>query len=125
GGIDEDDEDDFDMPSEPEHPTPRAPEKRAPKTLLESSLPPYVSPSSKEGRGTKRRWQSCDYDDNALSSMNYADLACQPFDEDPTAEASPPSRGRAPGGDTSLPAKLEYYKGRHESEQRAFLKELP
>lgn len=111
----DDDSDEFDMPSEPEQMTPRGPEKRG-KALLESPMP-YASPS-KDDDSKKRRWQSCDYDDKALSSMDYADLQGQPFDFDPAGEASP-SRARAAEG-SNLPARLEHYKGRGEADQRAF-----
>lgn len=111
----DDDSDEFDMPSEPEQMTPRGPDKRG-KALLESPLR-YASPSKEDG-SKKRRRQSCDYDDKALSSMDYADLRAQPFDFDPAGETSP-ARARATEG-SNLPARLEHYKGRGEADQRAF-----
>lgn len=114
-GTDEDDED-FDLPSELEQVTPRGPDRRITKTFLDSPMP-YSSPS-KEDRGRKRRWQSCDYDDNALSSMAYADLQGQPFDADPSAETSPSGHRTAEGN--NLSARLEYYKSKSETDQKAF-----
>lgn len=114
-GTDDDDED-FGLPSEPEQATPRGPDKRTTKAFLDSPMP-YSSPS-KDGRGRKRRWQSCDYDDKALASMSYADLQGQPFDVDPSAEASPSGHRTAEGN--NLPARLEYYKTKSEAEQKAF-----
>lgn len=111
-----DDSDEFELPSEPEQMTPRGPEKRG-KALLGSPMP-YASPS-KEEDGKKRKWQSCDYDDKALSSMDYADLRGQPFDFDPAGEASP-ARARGGAEGSSLAARLEHYGGRGEGEQRAF-----
>lgn len=119
-GADED-EDYSDMPSEPEQATPRGPDRRTTKTFLESPLP-YPSPT-KEDRGRKRRWQTCDYDDKALSSMNYADLQGQPFDADPSAGASP-SAGSAPEGN-SLAARLDHHKAKGEADQRAFFGAMP
>lgn len=116
-----DDEEDFsDVPSEPEQATPRGPDKRGTKTFLDSPLP-YPSPS-KEDRGRKRRWQSCDYDDKALSSMNYADLQGQPFDVDPAAGASPSAALAAEGN--TLAARLEHHKNKGEADQRAFFGDM-
>ena len=118
---DDDDDDDFDMASEPEQVTPRGRDKHTTKTFLDSPLA-YSSPAKEDRNSRKRRFESCDYDDQALSSMSYADLKAQPFDVDPTtAEASPRAAAASRTAENnSLPARLEFYKAKGEAEQQAF-----
>jgi len=94
------------------------PEKKPPPKmgLMESSMPPF--PVSKHERVKKRR-HSCDYDDNQLSTMKYAVLENQAFDEDPAAEAPPPGASMSLD-DEALAAKLDYYRTKPEAEQTAF-----
>lgn len=114
------DEDEYERIEAANQITPRAKDKKPPRKLLESSLPPYTT--TRDDRGRKRRRNSCDYDDNALSSMKFSELRKQPFDYDPSAETPPPlSRGLE--GD-SLTGKLEYYKKKPEADQKTFFTQM-
>jgi hypothetical protein len=85
------------------------------RVLLESSLPPL--PNSQEDRLRKRRRYSCDYDDQALASMNYAQLQREPFDFNPSKIMTEP-RGLPAG--LNLEGKLAHFNGLSEVEQREF-----
>jgi hypothetical protein len=102
--------------------TPKPEKKAAPKkALMESSMPAFPGP--KQERLKKRRRNSCDYDDNQLSTMKYAVLQRQGFDEDPAADAPPPGAPPSLDGE-ALAAKLDYYKTRAETEQTAFFSQV-
>lgn len=71
---------------------------------------------------SKKRPFELDYDDKALSSMNYAELKEQPFDYDPT-QAEVSSEDAPPRG--TLPEKLEHFLEKDQATQVDFFTGMP
>ncbi|KAL7919722.1 extracellular mutant protein 11 domain-containing protein [Trichoderma austrokoningii] len=88
-----------------------SPQRAVLENAFTSTMPPF-RPSVPKDR--KRRRQSLDYDDMALSSMDYAELQKEPFDFDPSKETA--HTGTGSGADT-LNAKLEQYQHQTAKEQ--------
>ncbi|KAF7547547.1 hypothetical protein G7Z17_g7650 [Cylindrodendrum hubeiense] len=107
-------DDDVDsVAQEEEHLTPK-PKKIKPvakRVLMESSMPAItMHPHS---RGKKRRHPSPEYDDMALTSMNFTELQRQPFDFDPSKEEEKPLSTNA----DNLIARLDQFRHLGEKEQ--------
>lgn len=108
--------------------TPRASHKRGKREdgFFDSSPPPpmrRMAQSDPEGGlGKKRRRESLDYDDVALSRMSYVELQNQPFDANPTRLALETNGKSAP--DESLVARLERGKDKGEKEQKQFFTQM-
>ena len=108
--------------------TPKAKARTKQVSLFESSLPATMG--ARLGHGTngpvsrKRSRQSCDYDDQHLASMSYADLANQAFDVDPQSTVS----AQAPAMPSREPLRLEdkvsRFQHKDEATQRVFFQNL-
>ncbi|KAK5998370.1 hypothetical protein PT974_00749 [Cladobotryum mycophilum] len=86
----------------------------------EIPMPPTALPLQPP-RDKKRRRGTPDYDDMALSNMNYNELQSEPFDFDPSKATAHIGHG-AGGG--NLSAKLEQYRHQTDKEQRYLFRNL-
>ncbi|KAH7145828.1 extracellular mutant protein 11-domain-containing protein [Dactylonectria estremocensis] len=107
------DDDDSVAQEEEEHttPKPKKPKQVHKRVLMESSLPAIRM--DQNAREKKRRHQSPEYDDKALTSMTFTDLQSQPFDFDPSKEEEKSLSTNA----DNLDARLNQFRHLGESEQ--------
>ncbi|UKZ85280.1 uncharacterized protein TrAFT101_001148 [Trichoderma asperellum] len=95
-----------------------SPQRAAFENAFTTTMPPF-RPSAPKDR--KRRRQSLDYDDMALSNMNYAELQKEAFDFDPSKLTAHVGAG---GSADTLNAKLEQYQHQTEEEQHVMFKSM-
>jgi hypothetical protein len=112
-----------DYPCSDEDPgTPRAVVKnQKPKQENQGSSVPAIAASRMEPSTRKRRRNSCDYDDKALTAMSFSELQDQSFDVDPTRTGIQ-QNGASFGA--RLPDQLHHYKNRKLSEQQEFFTQM-
>ncbi|KAM0246799.1 hypothetical protein ACHAQJ_010091 [Trichoderma viride] len=95
-----------------------SPQRAAFESAIATAMPPF-RPSAP--RDKKRRRESLDYDDMALSNMDYNELQREPFDFDPSKATTHVGIG---GSAETLGAKLEQYQHQPEKEQRFMFRSL-
>lgn len=95
-----------------------SPQRAVLENAFTTTMPPF-RPSVPKDR--KRRRESLDYDDMALSNMNYAELQNEAFDFDPSKVTAHVGTG---GGADTLNAKLEQYQHQTEKEQHSMFKSM-
>lgn len=95
-----------------------SPQRAAFENAFTTTMPPF-RPSAP--RDKKRRRESLDYDDMALSNMNFAELQKEAFDFDPSKATAHAGTG---GGEDTLNAKLEQYQHQTEKEQHLMFKNM-
>lgn len=109
------------------HATPRirrhnvSPRRAALESAMATTLPPFRPSLPKD---KKRRRESLDYDDMALSTMNYTELQKEPFDFDPSKATTHIGLGGTVGTADTLSAKLEQYQHQSEKEQRFMFRNM-
>ncbi|KAL6881348.1 extracellular mutant protein 11 domain-containing protein [Trichoderma novae-zelandiae] len=132
GGLDEDDDPDLDDGTstvggrQEGHATPRIRRhlmspQRALESAIATTMPPFRPSAPK---GNKRRRESLDYDDMALSTMSYTELQKEPFDFDPSKAPTHVGSGGTAGSADTLSAKLEQYQHQSDKEQRALFRSM-
>ncbi|RFU72399.1 hypothetical protein TARUN_9849, partial [Trichoderma arundinaceum] len=110
--------------NEEAHGTPRvrrhllSPQRAAFESAIATAMPPFRPSLPKD---KKRRRESLDYDDMALSNMSYTELQREPFDFDPSKATTHIGIGGSAG---TLSAKLEQYQHQTEKEQRFMFRNL-
>ncbi|TFB03768.1 hypothetical protein CCMA1212_004317 [Trichoderma ghanense] len=132
GGFDEEENGDIDDGTstvgghQDGHATPRIRRHpMSPQRVLESAIATTMQPFRPSApKGNKRRRESLDYDDMALSTMSYTELQNEPFDFDPSKAPTHVGSGGAAGSADTLTAKLEQYQHQSEKEQRALFRSM-
>ncbi|KAL6884210.1 extracellular mutant protein 11 domain-containing protein [Trichoderma longibrachiatum] len=132
GGFDEEENGDMDDGTstvgghQDGHATPRIRRHpMSPRRVLESAIATTMQPFRPSApKGNKRRRESLDYDDMALSTMSYNELQNEPFDFDPSKAPTHVGSGGAAGSADTLTAKLEQYQHQSEKEQRALFRSM-
>ncbi|KAL7899525.1 extracellular mutant protein 11 domain-containing protein [Trichoderma sp. SZMC 28014] len=95
-----------------------SPQRAVLENAFTTTMPPF-RPSVPKDR--KRRRESLDYDDMALSNMKYAELQNEAFEFDPSKVTAQVGTG---GGADTLNAKLEQYQHQTEKEQHSMFKSM-